>query len=527
MKKRTLNLIVISIIILSIAANVPTATVAAAASSPASAESNADADSRTYVYELATRLKKLGMFMGIGENPDGTTEFDLDRAPTRAEAVVMLVRSLGKGNEASAYPKTHPFKDVPEWADGYISYAYDNGLTGGVSADLFDPDAPVSAEMYLTFVLRALGYRDAANSKGGDADFSWDSPWALAAWCRILPPDIGLTEFTRADVVKVTCVTLYACRKDNRYALFECLILDSAFTINQFLDAFADNPYRNYLAINKKAGDYIEADDHFKVDQIGFNYTFETHLIADMVEDGGVIKAAVLVGLGNTRMYKNGTTEDATVNTSLWLMEFEHYALECVSCEKIWGLEEYNRPKNTAIPERAAAMWDLFDRGKNDAARAEIRYLIDNRLMVYAPGLTYDEAMKSFSENGTYVQEERIETDFCTIMSGMISGVPHGPFGQLNLIYKPGSPLGDGEVIYLPLPRLNGMDRTPIANDLRLSDDKSKLYYSFHFAEAVVIDGYKVHEGGVYSYTVDLLTGKTELTIGSEVDVDKIYVFPY
>ena len=44
----------------------------------------------------AETLYELGLFKGTGTNSDGTPIFGLDRAPSRAEAVTMLVRLLGK-----------------------------------------------------------------------------------------------------------------------------------------------------------------------------------------------------------------------------------------------------------------------------------------------------------------------------------------------------------------------------------------------------------------------------------------------
>ena len=52
--------------------------------------------------EAANALYELGLFQGTAENADGTPVFDLDRAPTRAEAVTMLVRLLGGEDAALA-----------------------------------------------------------------------------------------------------------------------------------------------------------------------------------------------------------------------------------------------------------------------------------------------------------------------------------------------------------------------------------------------------------------------------------------
>lgn len=77
---------------------------------------------------LASDLKALSLFKGVFD-----TDFDLSRAPTRTEAVVILIRVLGKESEAQGGDWTQPFGDVAPWADKYIGYAYQEGLTKGVS----------------------------------------------------------------------------------------------------------------------------------------------------------------------------------------------------------------------------------------------------------------------------------------------------------------------------------------------------------------------------------------------------------
>ena len=53
--------------------------------------------------EAAEALYELGLFKGTGTNPDGTPIFDLDKTPTRNQAIIMLVRLLGKEEEANRY----------------------------------------------------------------------------------------------------------------------------------------------------------------------------------------------------------------------------------------------------------------------------------------------------------------------------------------------------------------------------------------------------------------------------------------
>lgn len=179
---------------------------------------------RDFIPETAAaeRLKALGLFQGVGVNPDGSTNFDLARSPSRTEALVMLIRLLGKEDEALPGTWTHPFTDVPMWADKYVGYAYVNKLTNGVSATEFGTGT-ASVQMYLTFVLRALGYSDA-----GGADFTWDAPEHLALGIGILPEIVQHDNFLRADVVLISEAALPAKIKDSLATLLDKLTADGA-----------------------------------------------------------------------------------------------------------------------------------------------------------------------------------------------------------------------------------------------------------------------------------------------------------
>ncbi len=124
---------------------------------------------------FAESLNRIGLFKGTGTDAKGQPIYDLTGIPDRQVAITMLVRLLGKETEALSKKWDHPFTDVSEWADPYVGYAYNNGLTKGISSDRFGGRDIISANQYLTFILRALGYDD---SKG---DFTWDNPILLAA----------------------------------------------------------------------------------------------------------------------------------------------------------------------------------------------------------------------------------------------------------------------------------------------------------------------------------------------------------
>ncbi|MDR2361061.1 MAG: S-layer homology domain-containing protein, partial [Oscillospiraceae bacterium] len=173
----------------------------------------------------ADKLYTLGLFQGVGTLSDGTPDFDLDREPTRAEAVTMLVRLLGKEQTAQAGTYELPFTDVPSWAEPYVGYAYANGLTNGISESEFGSGAVVTAAQYLTFILRALGYSDIT-------DFEWSSAWTLTDKLGITDGEYGAERgsILRGGVVSVSFAALSASDKTTGKPLFESLIDSGAIT---------------------------------------------------------------------------------------------------------------------------------------------------------------------------------------------------------------------------------------------------------------------------------------------------------
>ncbi|MBQ7661045.1 MAG: S-layer homology domain-containing protein, partial [Clostridia bacterium] len=161
---------------------------------------------------MAQYLKDLGLFQGVSEN-----NMDLGRAPTRLEALVMLIRVLGEEKNALTGDFHHPFTDVPAWADAYVGYAYEKGLTKGVSDTQFGAQT-ATATTYLTFILRALGYSDESG-----VDFSWDNPFTLATRQGILSDDVDTADFLRADAVTVSYLALFSHIKNSNQTLSEKL----------------------------------------------------------------------------------------------------------------------------------------------------------------------------------------------------------------------------------------------------------------------------------------------------------------
>lgn len=180
---------------------------------------------------MAQSLKGLGLFQGVSD-----CDFALDRAPTRAEALVMLLRLLGKEQAVKTCTSSHPFTDTAghRWADPYIAYAYAQGLTKGQSATAFGGAAAADVRSYLTFVLRALGY-----TEGADGDFLWSDPIHLAMEIGVLPLRVNLTSFRRADVVTISYAALDARCKGSDVTLAQTLV-DAGVLEQAALDAWYD-----------------------------------------------------------------------------------------------------------------------------------------------------------------------------------------------------------------------------------------------------------------------------------------------
>ena len=102
-------------------------------------------------------MYELGLFKGTDNG------YELEKTFTREEAATVLVRLLGE--EKNVALKTYPtlFTDVESdrWSFPYVMYCYENEITRGTGEDTFSPVQEISAEEFVTLVLRLLGYTDA------------------------------------------------------------------------------------------------------------------------------------------------------------------------------------------------------------------------------------------------------------------------------------------------------------------------------------------------------------------------------
>jgi hypothetical protein len=89
--------------------------------------------------------------------------YELERESSRLEMMVIFLVLLGVRAESDAYAGTHPFTDVPAWADRNVAYLFSNGYVTGTGGDKLDPTRPASVQQTCFLMLKALGYADGAD----------------------------------------------------------------------------------------------------------------------------------------------------------------------------------------------------------------------------------------------------------------------------------------------------------------------------------------------------------------------------
>ena len=185
--------------------------------------------------DAAQDLSAIGMFRGTSSG------FELDRAPKRSEAAIMLVRLYGAEEEAkAAYDAgqiSHPFTDVSDFTSPYVAWLYNKGITKGATATTFGSAGPCSAKMYCAFLLRALGYEDGV-------DFQYADTLEFAQQKGFYDPTMFAGDFLRDDLAALTYQGLATDLKDGSTYLLDSRVksgavdAESAKPMTEKIDAY-------------------------------------------------------------------------------------------------------------------------------------------------------------------------------------------------------------------------------------------------------------------------------------------------
>ncbi len=200
--------------------------------------------------DAAMRLYYLGMLNGTGININGGIDFALERGLTRIESVVLAVRLMGVEELALTAGYTHPFTDVPDWANGYVGYIYSCGLLDDLCEDdgdtcAFNPSSAETPEQFMSYMLYALGYR----IEEGDYTYLM-----AAEYCR----DIGIciTErdepLTRGGAVVAMYNTLRTTMKKSNRVLSDALVENGSM-------AYQDAVFMLWASNPKETNEFLSA----------------------------------------------------------------------------------------------------------------------------------------------------------------------------------------------------------------------------------------------------------------------------
>ena len=115
-----------------------------------------DVPETAWYYRPVSVMSDLNVFDGVSEHM-----FMPHQTLTRAMAVTILYRFCiivpnAKGQLPNVSEVNHPFEDVTpgSYYEKPLTWAYEKGITNGVSATIFAPNAPVTREQFACMLIR-------------------------------------------------------------------------------------------------------------------------------------------------------------------------------------------------------------------------------------------------------------------------------------------------------------------------------------------------------------------------------------
>ena len=142
---------------------------------------------------------------------------------TRAEVITALVKAIGLEPAEKPNLKFADVKSIPEWAQGYIQVAVDNGIIKGYPDNTYKANNKVTRSEFLVMAMKAYKYEESNNTSLKFNDAKEIPSWALGYVAKAVETTIieGYKEdntvkpnnrITRAEVMTIVdkCMTLAA-----------------------------------------------------------------------------------------------------------------------------------------------------------------------------------------------------------------------------------------------------------------------------------------------------------------------------
>ncbi|MDO5784452.1 MAG: RICIN domain-containing protein [Eubacteriales bacterium] len=167
-------------------------------------------------------LQRLGLISG---SEDG--DLMLEKAGTRQEGFTLFLALLGEQDKANATQYSYTFTDVADWFGNYAGYGVYQHYTSGLSEKHFGAQDAITAQQYMAFVLRALGY----------TDFNWTESINKAVeigLCTQQQADHWTNDtFRRQELMEISYLALSARMRGSESTLADKLIAAGRITEQQ------------------------------------------------------------------------------------------------------------------------------------------------------------------------------------------------------------------------------------------------------------------------------------------------------
>jgi len=176
----------------------------------------------------AQALYNLGLFKGSDNG------FELENNATRGQIAITLIRLMGKEAKAQMQINTHPFYDVPQWADKSIAWLYENYYINGVEWNEYGFEQMASPQQFVTMLLRTLGYSDT-----NGLDFTYDNALGFAQSIGLVSnaEKYNTPTLSRADMVSLAYEALCLPIKNSRRTLARKLCDERIFSEDEAVKA--------------------------------------------------------------------------------------------------------------------------------------------------------------------------------------------------------------------------------------------------------------------------------------------------